>query len=70
MPDAGECLRIVVGFNRDASLYLHTLLDKVELDGGVLELGGDIPVALARVDTHYARNLTNSPIDQLECYIL
>ena len=57
MTDAGKCLRIVVGFNTDASLYFHMLVDKVELNGGLLLRGGYIPVALARVNTHYARNL-------------
>jgi hypothetical protein len=57
MPDAGKCPRIVVGFNTDAPLYFATLVDKVELHGGVLLLGGYMPVARARAYTPHAQNL-------------
>ena len=57
MPDSGERLRIVVRFNTEASLYWHTAVDKAELRGGVVELGGNMSVARARAFTPYARNL-------------
>ena len=50
MPDSGEPLCIFVGFNTEASLYWHTLVDKAELSGRVVEVDGASKDAMSLVD--------------------